>query len=96
MPALLPVKKLDQLIDALSEEDRVTLITKKIRELPFEVMYQVFQVELTNSNVIKLLNSHIYPQASIPLQIQSSQNVDIASILDSLAEYCRRKKSQGN
>jgi hypothetical protein len=88
------LKEVEQLINNLSQEQKVTLITKQFRKMPLEVRYQLFQ-ELRSAGLMGFVGSDICLD-DIALQIQTDQNIDISSVLELLVEYHRQKKNQGN
>jgi hypothetical protein len=87
-------EELDQMINSLTEQEKVTLLTKKLREMPLKIRYEMFQ-ELRSFGSMGFVGSDT-DLDDIALQIQTDQNVDIPSILELLVESHRRKKSQGN
>jgi len=89
------LNELDRLIDALSEPERVSLVTKKLKEMPWEIRYRILleQLESSRPKVFPTTNTYL---DDIALKIQNAQNLDIPLILESLVEHHRRKKNQGN
>lgn len=88
------LKEVERLINNISQEQKVILITKQFRKMPLEMRYQLFQ-ELRNAGLMEFVGSDTHLD-NIALQIQTDQNVDISSVLELLVEHHRRKKSQGN
>ncbi|AFY31114.1 hypothetical protein Cal7507_0625 [Calothrix sp. PCC 7507] len=88
------LEEVDRLIDNLAEQEKVILLTKKFREMPLEIRYQLFQ-ELRSPGLMEFVGSDICLD-DIVLQIQTDQNIDISSVLELLVEHHRQKKNQGN